>query len=60
MNWVDQPDHEPIDVAVGEAVPLGQRTGRPDGEHLVVIGGGLGPTIDGVSMTLLHGPSRSR
>jgi hypothetical protein len=52
-------DHEPVDVAVGEAVPFGQRTGHHHGEHLVVVGGGLGPTLDGVSMMLLNGPSRS-
>jgi hypothetical protein len=52
-------DLEPVHVAVGEAVSLGQRTGHHHGEHLVVDGGGLGPTLDGVSMMLLHGPSRS-
>ena len=29
-------DHETIDIAVGEAVPFGQRTGHDHGEHLVV------------------------
>ena len=52
-------DHEPVDVAVGEAIPLGQRPGRHHCEHLIVDGGGLGPTLDGVSMMLLHGPSQS-
>ena len=31
-------DHETIDVAVGAAVPLGQRSGHDHGEHLVVGG----------------------
>ena len=51
-------DHEPVDVTVGEAAPLGQRTGHHHSDHLVVDGGGLGPTLDGISMVLLQGPSR--
>ncbi len=52
-------DQVPVDVAVGAGAPLGQRTAHHHGEHLVVGGGRLGPTLDGVSMMLLHGPSRS-
>ena len=52
-------NHEPVDIAASAAVALGQRTGHYDGEHLVVIGGGLGPTSDGISMMLLYGPSRN-
>jgi hypothetical protein len=40
-------DHEPVDVAVSEAVPLGQRTRHHHGQHLVVVGGGLRPTFNG-------------
>ena len=47
-------NHESVDVAVGAAVPLGERSGHHHGEYLRITGRHLDPTLDSFSMMLFQ------